>query len=60
MLGIFTTADFYPHTRGQRAGKLDINRVVDGHRSRIISFAVATKKEARELAARYGAVCWNF
>jgi hypothetical protein len=59
MLGIFTTADYYA-PRGQRAGTLDINRVVDGHRSRIISFAVATKKEARELATRYGARPHNF
>jgi hypothetical protein len=60
MLGIFTTADFYPKQRGKRAGTLDINRVVDGHRSRIISFAVETKKQARELAARYGARPRNF
>lgn len=59
MLGTYTTADFYA-ARGKRAGTLDINRIVDGHRSRIISFAVATKKEARELAARYGATPWNF
>lgn len=59
MLGIFTTADYYPKS-GKRAGVVDINRVVDGHRSRIISFAVETKKEARELAKRYGATPWNF
>lgn len=60
MIGIFTTANFYPRVRGKREGVLDIDRVVDGHRSRIISFAVATKKEARELAKRYGAEPWNF
>lgn len=60
MIGTFTTANFYPKARGKRTGVVNIDRVVDGHRSRIISFAVATKKEARELAKRYGAKPWNF
>lgn len=58
MIGMFTTAEFY--RKADRSAVVDINRVVDGHRSRIITFAVKTKKEARELAKRYGAVCWNF
>jgi hypothetical protein len=59
MIGIFITANFYPKS-GKRAGVVDIDRVVDGHRSHIISFAVATKREARELAKRYNAEPWNF
>lgn len=39
---------------------LDINRIIDGHRSRVITFNVANKREARQIAKQYGAQPWNF
>jgi len=39
---------------------LDLNRIIDGHRTRVVSFNVATKREARQIAMQYGATPWNF
>lgn len=39
---------------------LDINTISGGHRTRVIAFSVTGKREAREIAKRYGAKCWNF
>lgn len=39
---------------------LYINRIIDGRRSNVIAFNVKNKREARELAKRYGAKPWNF
>ena len=39
---------------------LYINRIISGHRSNVIAFNVKNKREARELAKRYGATPWNF
>lgn len=43
-----------------RPSTLDLNRIIDGHRTRLVSFNVATKREARQIAKQYGAVLWNF
>jgi hypothetical protein len=43
-----------------RPSILDLNRIIDGHRTRMASFSVATKREARQLAKQYGATPWNF
>lgn len=49
------------HTRGaSRPATLDLNRIIDGRRTHFGSFNVKSKREARELAKRYGAECWNF
>ena len=37
-----------------------LNRIIDGHRTKVIGFNVANKREAREIAARYKAEPWNF
>ena len=58
MLGILA-AEFTSRGRGLPA-TLDINRIIDGRRSRVISFSVGGKREARKLAERYGAKPWNF
>jgi hypothetical protein len=39
---------------------LDLNRIIDGHRTRVISFNVASKREARQIAKAYMATPWNF
>lgn len=39
---------------------LHINKIVDGRRWKVIGFNVSGKREARELAQRYGAKPWNF
>ena len=58
MLGVLA-AEYYP---GGRRGDatLDLNRIADGFRTRVISFHVKSKREARELAKRYDAKPWNF
>ena len=43
-----------------RPSTLDLNRIVDGHRTRIVSFNVANRREARQIAKQYGATPWNF
>jgi hypothetical protein len=43
-----------------RPSTLDLNRIIDGRRTRLISFNVATKREARQIAKQYGATPWNF
>lgn len=43
-----------------RPATLAINRIIDGHRTNFMTFRVASKREARELAKRYGATPWNF
>lgn len=50
------------YTKGGRVhpATLDINRIVDGRRWNVITFNVASKREAREVAKRYGAEPWNF
>lgn len=58
MIGNVLIADFVKGVG--RPSVVHIDRHIDGHRSRIISFAVKTKKEARQLAARYGAKPWGF
>jgi hypothetical protein len=39
---------------------LDLNRIIDGQRTRMVSFNVAGKREARQIAKQYGATPWNF
>jgi hypothetical protein len=39
---------------------LDLNRIIDGHRTRMVSFNVASKREARQIAKAYRATPWNF
>jgi hypothetical protein len=43
-----------------RPSTLDLNRIIDGHRTRMATFNVASKREARQLAKQYGATPWNF
>lgn len=43
-----------------RSPVLDLNRIIDGHRTNVITFRVKTKKEARQIAKQYGATPWNF
>lgn len=43
-----------------RSPILDINRIVGGHRTNVISFVVTSKREARQVAKQYGATPWNF
>lgn len=52
-------AEFYPGSK-TRSPVLDLTRIIDGHRTKVIGFRVKTKKEARELAKRYSATPWNF
>lgn len=59
MIGSILAAEFTKGGSG-RPSILDINKIVDGYRTNIISFKVATKREAREVAKQYGARCWNF
>ena len=48
-------------SRGRKApATLTLNRIIDGRRTKVIGFNVAGKREARELAKRYGATPWNF
>ena len=58
MIGDMLIADFVKGVG--RPSVVRIDRRIDGHRSRIVSFAVKTKKEARQIAARYGAKPWGF
>lgn len=58
MFGILA-AEFTKGGSG-RPSILDINRIIDGRRTPVISFRVATKREARDVAKRYGAKPWNF
>lgn len=52
-------ANFYPRTsRGPAVLVLD--RIIDGHRTKVLGFNVSGKREARELAKRYNAIIWNF
>lgn len=37
-----------------------LNRIIDGHRTKVIGFNVANKREARQIAEQYGATPWNF
>jgi hypothetical protein len=52
-------ADYYPE-RFTRSGVVKINRIVDGHRSHVMTFRVSGKREARQVAKSYGAKPWNF
>lgn len=58
MIGILA-AEYTSRGRGVPA-VLDLNRIVDGRRTNVISFCVSGKREARKLAERYNARCWNF
>lgn len=37
-----------------------LNRIIDGRRTKVIGFNVSGKREARQIAKRYGATPWNF
>jgi hypothetical protein len=50
----------YTQGSASRSPVLDLNRIVDGHRTHVISFRVTGKREARALAKQYGAKTWNF
>lgn len=52
-------AEYYPRT-ARASATLIINRIIDGHRTKVIGFNVANKREARQLATSYGAKPWNF
>lgn len=59
MLCSTLAAEYYPRTKRGPA-TLVLNRIVGGHRTKVIGFNVASKREARELAQRYRAEPWNF
>jgi hypothetical protein len=46
--------------RAARPSTLDLNRIIDGRRTRSSGFNVATKREARQIAKQYNATPWNF
>lgn len=50
------------YTNGGRnaPATLILNRIIDGHRTKVIGFNVSGKREARQLAKQYGATPWNF
>lgn len=50
----------YTNGSKTRSPTLNLNRIIDGHRTRVISFNVATKREARQIAKAYMATPWNF
>ena len=50
----------YTNGSKTRSPTLQLNRIVDGHRTPVIGFNVAGRREARQLAAQYGATPWNF
>ena len=52
-------ADFYPKVAGYPA-TVEINSIIAGRRTKVIGFQVKTKREARHIAAAYGAKPWNF
>ncbi len=52
-------ADYYPRT-ARGSATVVFNRIIDGHRTKVIGFNVASKREARMLAKQYGATPWNF
>lgn len=58
MMGILA-AEYTVGGRGSSA-TLILNRIVDGHRTKVIGFNVSGKREARQLAKQYGAQPWNF
>lgn len=49
-------------TNGSKArpAVLTLNRIANGRRDLVASFAVTGKREARQLAAQHGAKPWNF
>ena len=49
-------------TKGTKRRKpvLTFNRISDGRRAHVETLTVASKPEARRLAAERNAVCWNF
>lgn len=52
-------AEYTPRS-ARGSATLTINRIVDGHRSKVIGFNVSSKREARALAKSYKATPWNF
>ena len=52
-------AEYYPRT-ARASATLIINRIIDGHRTKVIGFNVKNKAEARSLAKAYRAEPWNF
>ena len=52
-------AEFTSRGRGAPA-TLTLNRIIDGHRSKVLAFNVTGKREARQLAKQYRATPWNF
>ncbi len=59
MTGNVLAAEYYPRSRWGSA-TLVLNRIIDGHRTKVIGFNVSGKREARQLAEQYGATPWNF
>ncbi len=43
-----------------RSPYLDINRIANGRREHVASYAVANKRSARAMAKSLGATPWNF
>lgn len=55
-----TLAASYYTGSAKRPAVLDIDRIVDGHRTPVMSFNVKNRREARTVAKTYGAQPWNF
>lgn len=50
----------YTSRRRTAPATLVLNRIIDGRRTKLVGFNVASKREARKLAKQYGATPWNF
>lgn len=50
----------YTNRTSVRSATVRLNRIIDGHRTPVIGFNVANKREARQIAKQYGATPWNF
>jgi hypothetical protein len=55
-----TLAAEYTNGSKTRSATLNLNRIVDGHRTPVIGFNVTGKREARQIAKQYNAQPWNF
>ena len=50
----------YTNGSAKRSPTLDLEQIVGGHRTRVMSFNVKNRREGRILAQTYAATCWNF
>lgn len=61
MFGTLAAEYFSSRSRGNgKQASLRLTRIISGHRTVLIEFNVANKREARKLAESYRATPWNF